>query len=84
MRRVWGHQGLAEAAFGELSEKFAHRMPLAVEMEVEFADTGPARKNRVHLGIGSRPLQPGLADQELPRRSFQRAPFLICYGSCRS
>jgi hypothetical protein len=66
---------LTEAAFGELPEQFTHRVSLAVEVEVELADSGPAGQDRVHFGVGRGSLQPGLADQELPASGFQRGPF---------
>lgn len=68
---------LAEAALGELAEQLAHGMPLAVEIEIELADPGPAGQDGVHLGVGGCPLQPCLTDQELPACSFQSAPVLI-------
>ncbi len=65
---------LAEAALGELSEQFAHGMPLTIQVEVELADPGPAGQDGIHLGVGGCPAQPGVADQELPARGFQRRP----------
>ena len=52
---------LAEATLGGLSEQFAHGAPLTVQVKVELTDPGPAGQDRIHLGIGGRPDQPGLA-----------------------
>src|ERR1700722_7060478 len=65
---------LAKAALGQLPEQFARGAPLTIQVEVELTDPGPAPQDRVHLGVGGRPTQTGLADQELPARSFQRLP----------
>lgn len=63
--RYWTRTEISSRAWlklrSEAAEQFAHGAPLTVQVKVELTDPGPAGQDRIHLGIGGRPDQPGLA-----------------------